>query len=45
MVRKPYITTNRPLAMDGPEPEITPFDAISTQSNKLMRVRIPFQLL
>ena len=30
--------------MDGPEPDTTPFDAISVQSNKLLRVRIQLSL-
>jgi len=37
-MRKPSIVTNLPLAMDGPEPESTPFDAISVQSNKVLRI-------
>jgi hypothetical protein len=45
-MRKPYtaqFTTASASAiagtdMDGPEPDTTPFDAISTQGNKLLRV-------
>lgn len=37
-MRKPSITIDRPLIMDGPEPESTPFDAITVQSNKIARV-------
>lgn len=39
-MRRPYISTSLPTnttTMDGPEPESTPFDAITTQSNRLAR--------
>lgn len=36
----PFISQSLPTVMDDPVPETTPFDAISVQSNKLLRVRI-----
>lgn len=36
----PYISQSLPTIMDDPVPAETPFDAISVQSNKLLRVRI-----
>jgi len=38
-MRRPYTSGSLPTAaMDDPEPDSTPFDAISTQSNRLFRV-------
>jgi len=39
-MRRPYVSSSLPTTaatMDGPEPDTTPFDAISAQSNKLLR--------
>jgi len=39
-MRVPYVSSSLPTTaatMDGPEPDTTPFDAISAQSNKLFR--------
>lgn len=36
-MRKPYVSASLPTTMDGPEPDTTPFDAITTQSNRLVR--------
>jgi len=36
-MRTPYVSGSLPTAMDAPEPDTTPFDAVSTQTNRLMR--------
>lgn len=36
-MRTPYVSETLPTTMDAPEPETTPFDAVSLHTNRLMR--------